>query len=108
MTILWAVLVLVLGAVPAVAQGLVGNPQDVINQASYAVAIGTSDTVDFSTGPTRGIYNGNATACAIAVMLRSDSSAVTLSNIQPGSFLPLRVKRVMTTNTTCTGIIGLW
>jgi len=85
----------------------VGPPGEVINQGRKALAVTPSDTVDLTLGPTRGIYGGG-TACNLAVILADDTAAVTLAGVAAGAFMPLRVKRVMATNTTCTGIVGLW
>ena len=93
---------------PAAAWGQAGPPGEVINQARAARAVTPSDSADLALGPTRGLYNGGAAACAIAVILADDSSAVTLSNVPAGAFMPIRAKRVMATNTACTGIVGLW
>lgn len=93
--------------IPA-AHGQAGPPGEVINQARKALAVTPSDTVDLTLGPTRGLYNGGAAACAIAVILADDTAAVTLSNVSAGTFMPIRAKRVMATNTVCTGIVGLW
>ena len=106
MKTMWIIAVLVL--MPALAWGQAGPPGEVINQARKALAVTPSDTVDLTLGPTRGLYNGGAAACAIAVILADDTAAVTLSNVAAGSFMPIRAKRVMATNTVCTGIVGLW
>jgi hypothetical protein len=102
-------LLILLLLVPLAAWAQAPGPYtEVINQGRLARAVTPSDTVDFVLGPTRGIYNGGAAACAIAVILADDTAAVTLSNVPAGSFMPVRAKRVMATNTACTGIVGLW
>lgn len=106
MKTMWIIALIVLAPTLALAQA--GPPGEVINQARKALAITPSDTVDLTLGPTRGVYNGAAAACAIAVILADDTAAVTLSGVPSGTFLPIRAKRVMATNTTCTGIVGLW
>ena len=95
---------------PATALAQVGPPGEVINQARKALTITPSDSADLSLGPTRFVYIGQGTACAIAVILADDSAAVTFAVPAGGfeSFMPMRAKRVMATNTTCTPIIGLW
>lgn len=90
------------------AWGQAGPPGEVINQARKALAVTPSDTVDLTLGPTRALYNGGAAACAIAVILADDTAAVTLAAVPSGTFMPIRAKRVMATNTVCTGIVGLW
>ena len=99
---------LLLALLPAAAHGQAGPPNEVINQARKALAVTPSDTVDLTLGATRGLYNGGAAACAIAVILADDTAAVTLSAVPSGTFMPIRAKRVMATNTACTGIVGLW
>jgi hypothetical protein len=95
-----------------VAWGQAGPPAEVINSARKAAVITPSDTVDLALGPTRMVYIGQATACAIAVIFVDDTAAITLAvpggNGNANAFVPARVKRVMATNTTCTPIIGLW
>jgi len=85
-----------------------GPPSEVINQARKALAVTPSDATPLALGPTRGIYIGAAAACALAAILADDTAAVTFAAIPSGTFLPIRVKTVMATNTTCTAIVGLW
>jgi len=42
----------------------------------------------------------------VAVLLMNDTIAVTLKNTADGSFLPIGVKKVLSTGTTATNIIG--
>jgi len=93
--------------IPA-AHGQVGPPGEVINQARKMLAVTPSDTVDLVLGPTRFVYNSNATPCNIAAILADDTAAVTLTAVPIGTTLPIRAKRIMATNTTCTAIIGMW
>jgi hypothetical protein len=44
----------------------------------------------------------------LAVMLAGDTEPVTLAGVAAGTMLPLRVHRVMATNTTATNIVALW
>jgi hypothetical protein len=87
-------------------------------QADYAFTVQPSDSVnvdqdsnnDLDT-PTIAIYYAGAAAADIAVIMASEpaSDAVTFANVQPGSTLPIAVRRVMATNTTAAAgtIIGL-
>lgn len=43
----------------------------------------------------------------IAVLCRDDSSSVVFKTIGDGEFLPMSVKRVLSTGTTATDIVGL-
>jgi hypothetical protein len=92
------------------AWGQIGPPGEVVNQARAARTVTPSDTVDLALGPTRLLFDGQATACTIAVILADDTAAVTFSlpAAIANPYLPLRAKRVMATGTTCTPIIGLW
>ena len=78
----------------------------VLNQVVALRAVTPSDTTVLLT--TRGLHNGSATACNIAVVGVADTAAVTLLNVQAGADLPYSVVKVMSTNTTCTGIIALY
>ena len=44
----------------------------------------------------------------LSAILVGDSSPVTFKNISPGSILPISAKRVLTTLTTATDIVGLY
>jgi hypothetical protein len=90
------------------ARGQAGPPGEVINSGRVARAITPSDTVDLPLGPTRFVWITGPAACALAVILADDSAAVTVTPIAAGTRLDVRAKRVMATNTTCTGTIGLW
>jgi hypothetical protein len=43
----------------------------------------------------------------VAVILRDDTAAVTFLSIGNGEYMPMSVKKVMSTNTSATNIIGL-
>jgi hypothetical protein len=97
-----------LAALPNPARGQAGPPAEVVNQARVARVVTPSDTIPLALGPTRMVYIGAAAACALAVILADDTSAVTFALVPPSTFMPIRAKTVMATNTTCTPIIGLW
>jgi len=85
-----------------------GNPT--LNQALSARAVTKSDSTILP--GTRGLYVGDSAACAVAVVLQADNAtgagtAVTFANVQPGSFLPLQVAKVMAA-TTCTSVVALY
>lgn len=67
-------------------------------------AVTPSDSTDL-TGA-RGVYVGGAGD--VALMALDDSTAVTFSGVLAGSILPVRVKRVMSTNTTATNIVAIY
>ncbi len=85
-----------------------GQPVSPTNQAAKARAVTPSDTVNLPDGTALGIFIGNPVACNIAMILEKDSAAVTWSNVQSGSVLPARAKRVMSANTNCSGIVALY
>lgn len=53
----------------------------------------------------RAIWVGGAGNLAVTFV--DDDSAVTLSGVTAGSLLPIRVKKVMSTNTTATNIVAI-
>jgi hypothetical protein len=63
-----------------------------------------SDTVDF-TRVSRGVYVGGAGDVA-AVM--SDGTVLTFSAVPAGTLLPIRCKRINSTNTTATLMLALY
>lgn len=66
-------------------------------------AITLSDTVDVTPIP-RGVWVG--VGGDVALMAMGDSAAVTLKNVPSGSYLPIRAKRVMVTNTSATNLVA--
>jgi hypothetical protein len=73
--------------------------------ATRAVAITPHDSNDLA-DVTRGLYVG--VSGDVRVILAGDTSAVTLTGLAAGMVHPLRVKRVLSTSTTATGIVGLY
>ena len=104
----WLTAALLGGIAAAVAQTAIAplTGQPVLNQARQGRTLTASDTAFIS--PTRGVHIGDAAACAIAVVFTGDSAAVTLSNEQPGSDHPYSIIKLMSTNTTCTSVVGLY
>lgn len=72
-----------------------------VNAATGGAAITPSDStvVDFN-----GIYIGGAGNLAVTLF---DGSVVTLTAVIVGQIYPLRVIKVMATNTTATNLLGL-
>lgn len=87
------------------AKDLWGNPSNNPSApaASYA-AITPSDTVDL-TYLTRFVYVGGA---GNVVAIDRDGNAVTFTAVPAGTVLPIRVKRINSTNTTATALVALW
>ena len=81
-----------------------------LNQAISGRAVTKSDATILP--GTRGLYVGDAAACALAVVFQADNAtgagvAVTFGNVQPGSLLPFQVAKVMAA-TTCTSVVALY
>lgn len=70
---------------------------------SSASEITTSDTVDLSTY-TLGIYIGSEGDVKV---MTTDGSVVTFKSMVAGVVYPLQIKRIYSTGTTATSIIGL-
>ncbi len=69
-----------------------------------AAAVSPHDTNDLPS-QTRGLYIGGAGN--VVVILADDTASVTFTGVLAGSVLPIRVKRVLSTNTTATAIVAL-
>lgn len=72
--------------------------------ASSGFAITPDDETDV-TNTTRAIYVGSAGD--VAVILDDDETAITFGGVSAGLILPVRVRRVLATGTTASGILGL-
>ena len=75
------------------------------NPATGLELITPSDTTDLAAKRFRSLWVGGAGN--IAVIAQNDSTAVTISGVAAGTLLPIAVKKVMSTNTTATLIVGL-
>ena len=73
--------------------------------ATKAFAVTPDDDTDLA-NVTRGLYVGGAGT--VVAILADDNSAVTLAGATAGSVLPLRVKRVLSTGTTATSLVGVY
>lgn len=74
--------------------------------AGKAFAITPSDAVDLEK-TTRGIWLGTAGNIKVIMADDTEADAVTFQNVQDGTFLPFRIRRVYSTGTNVTGIIGV-
>ena len=72
--------------------------------AAYAAAVTPSDTVDL-TNETRALYVGGAGDLSVETIA---GNTITLAGAVAGSVIPIRVKRVNSTNTTATNIVAFW
>lgn len=85
-----------------------GTTCESTNQAQRVRTVTPSDSVDLPLVGARALFNGNATACNIAVIALGDTSAITWKNVQSGGYLIVMAKRVMVTGTTCVDILALY
>jgi hypothetical protein len=81
-----------------------GRGGSIDSPASGGEAVTTHDTTEFAT-VSRAIYVGGAGDVA-AVM--ADGSVLTFSAVPAGTLLPIRCKRINSTNTTATLMLALY
>lgn len=65
-----------------------------------------SDSIDLPNGVCKALIVGSSGN--LAVIGEDDSTAVTIFGLLSGQPVPVRVKRVMATNTSCTNITALY
>lgn len=87
---------------------MVANPKsagsiEFLSSASSAFAITKHDSTNFATN-VRSIYVGGTGDVAVVF---PDDTVVTFSAVPAGTTLPVRAKRVNSTNTTATLMVGL-
>lgn len=70
-----------------------------------AYAVTKSDTTVLP--PTTGLWVGGVGNVAVVMAGQEDADAVTFTAVAAGTFLPICVKKVMSTNTTATLIIAI-
>ena len=80
------------------------NGSDKTASSMKAFAITKSDTDDF-TFLVRGIYVGGT---GNVVVVNADDTTVTFSSVPAGAILPVQARRVNSTNTTATNMVGLY
>lgn len=76
---------------------------DATVSAYDAAAVTPNDSTDIR--PTRGLYIGGAGNIKVDMAL---GSTVTFVGLLAGSFIPIQVKRVYSTDTTATDIVALY
>lgn len=74
------------------------------NPAIYAFTISPSDSIELAAYP-RAIWVGGAGNLALVT---TGGSTVTLEGIVAGTLLPIRAKKVLSTGTTATLLVGLY
>lgn len=72
--------------------------------AEDAGAVTPSDSTNL-TRTARALYVGGA---GNVVVITASGTAVTFTNVQAGSIIPVRARRVNSTNTTATNIVALY
>ena len=80
-------------------------PDTQTGQAQNLTSLVPSDAADIAF-VSKAIYVG--IGGNLAVIAEDDTVAVTLANVQSGTILPIRVRRVMATNTTASSIVNLY
>ena len=71
--------------------------------STQAITVTPSDTTNFAS-PIRALYVG--AGGDLAIVPSGDDSPVILRSAVTGSFLPISIKRVDSTNTTATDLVG--
>lgn len=76
----------------------------VTESAARAIAVTPSDSTNFTGGICRALYVGTG-GNVVAIV---DGTAVTFTNVQGGSILPIKASRVNSTSTTASAIVALY
>ena len=77
-----------------------------IAPANVGVAVTPHDSTDFTAGICEGIYVG--VTGNVAVVFVGASTAVVFTGVPAGTILPVRARRVNSTNTTATNMVALY
>ena len=80
------------------------NSTEKTNSSGKSFLITKSDTVDFNF-ITRGIYVGGT---GDVVVVNADDTTVTFSAVPVGTILPVQARRVNSTSTTATLMVGMY
>lgn len=81
--------------------------QAIINNGlpyEYAQALTKSDSTTYT--PTRALYVSGTGD--VAVVMAGDGGTVIFKAVPAGMLLPIRVTKLMSTDTTATLVVGLW
>lgn len=90
----------------AAADGFSSFRSSLESPAADAVAVSPHDTNELSR-VTRALYVGGA-GNLVVTMAGTGGGDVTFTGVPAGTILPIRVKKVLSTNTTATSIVALW
>jgi hypothetical protein len=80
---------------------------DIDSPARNAEAVTPSDSADLPT-VARGLYTGAGGNIAVYMEGDDSNTSVAFASAAAGITLPIRVRRVLSTGTTATGIVALW
>ena len=80
------------------------NGSEKINSSMKSFDITKSDTTDFAF-LTRGIYVGGS---GTVVVVNADDSTCTYTSVPAGTLLPVVARRVNSSSTTATNMVGLY
>lgn len=69
-----------------------------------AITVAASDTVDDPKGPFAGFYSGSGGTIRVATVKNGDA---TLVSVPAGVIVPLAIKRVFSSTTTATSVLGM-
>lgn len=83
------------------------TPSSVNAPAAHSVAIVTNDAADQAI-TYKAIYVGNTGDVKVELAGDTVGNAVTFKNVPNGAFLPIRARKIYTTGTTATNMVGLY
>lgn len=103
MRLLAAALAAFLFSAPAFAQFATQTTDNI----AKGTVIAPNDNALLPQWPTKAIYNGNPTTCAITMTLLNDqATSVSYANVQPGSWMPVQATKVWASGTTCANLVA--
>jgi len=76
-----------------------------LTSPATAAAAVNADDIQLLPAATRALYVGNTGDVSVEML---DGQVVTFSNVQGGTVLAVRTRRVRATGTTAGGVVGLW
>lgn len=75
------------------------------NQATWIISAGGGGSTVYSGAIA--LFVGDATACNVAVQPIDQATATTLTNVQSGEIIPIAVKQIPASGTTCAAVFVL-
>lgn len=86
--------------------GTFGGAVGISDPAVHAVAVSPHDTTELAYY-SRALYVGGVGASATMTVITINGETVQFTGCWAGMLIPIRVKQVKATGTTCTGILAL-